>query len=83
MQRPSNVAVLEIPDFSHPAVHPSICFFWVVECVKDLDVCLALFESVPGRSVSFSSRLSRRSAAQIFMSLSSLRCVFGNMVKSA
>lgn len=83
MQRPSNVAVLEIPDFSHLAVHPSILFFCVVECVKDFDVCLVLVESVPRWAVSFSSRLLRRSPAQIFMSLSSFRCVFGRRVKSA
>ena len=40
------MAVLEIPDFSHLAVHPSILFFFVVECVKDFDVCLVLVESV-------------------------------------
>ena len=84
MQGPSNVAALEIPDFSHPAVYPLILFFFA-SCNVSITLMFARFfcETVPRRSVSFSSGLSRRSPAQIFLSLSSFRRVLGRMVQSA
>ena len=83
MQGPSNVAALEIPDFSHPAVYPLILFF--ASCNVSITLMFARFfcETVPRRSVPFSSGLSRRSPAQIFLSLSSFRRVLGRMVQSA
>ena len=80
MQGPSNVAALEIPDFSHPAVYPLILF--VASCNVSITLMFARFlcETVPRRSVSFSSGLSRRSPAQIIMSLFSFRRVLGRIV---